>query len=118
MKLALFIVVLMLGSFISNAQDAFAVPPSASSTTVNPQIPSPLLVLMVAGETIELDPDVNEVPDVESLDPNWMNSIEFLDAADATLQYGNKGRNGVIIIQFKENYILPPSLKSKVGNGK
>jgi len=47
-----------------------------------------------------------------------MNSIEFLDAADATLQYGNKGRNGVIIIQFKENYILPPSLKSKVGNGK
>jgi len=118
MKLALFIVVLVLGSQICNAQDSFAVPPPAQSSNSEPQIPAPLLVLRLDGETIELDPDVNEVPDIESLDPNWMSSIEFLDATDANLRYGHKGRNGVIIIQFKENYVLPPSLKLKVTDGK
>jgi len=117
MKLAFFIV-LVLGSSICHAQDAFSVPPSAPSSDIASPIPAPLLVLRVAGETIELDPDTNEVPDVESLDPNWMSSIEFLDAEDAALQYGHKGRNGVIIIHFRENYILPPSLKLKVQDGK
>jgi len=117
MKLAL-IIVLISGSSFCYAQDAFSVPPSAPSSDISPPIPAPLLVLRIDGETIELDPDTNEVPDVESLDSNSMTSIEFVDAVDATLQYGHKGRNGVIIIQFKDNYVLPASLRLKARDGR
>jgi hypothetical protein len=117
MKLALFIV-LVVGSSICYAQNANSDPQSALLSETPPPIPAPLLVLRIAGETIELDPDSNDVPDVESLDSNWMSSIEFVDAVDASLQYGHKGRNGVIIIQFKDNYIPPASLKFKVRDGR
>jgi hypothetical protein len=113
MRLALIVFTLLLsGSYISFAQQ------DATPLLAPPEPPAPLLILHVDGETIELDPDKREVPDLESLDPKAMTSIQVLSGSDATLHYGNKGRNGVIIIEFKPYYILPPQLRGKEGDGK
>ncbi len=83
-----------------------------------PKVPSPLLILHVDGKVIEVDPDKTDVPEFESLvDARWVSSVEMVTGSEATMMYGDKGRNGVLIINFKENYILPLALQPKEKEG-
>lgn len=43
-----------------------------------------------------------EVKDIKEIDPNTIESIEVLKNEAAVQQYGEKGRNGVIIVKLKE----------------
>ncbi|HTE30218.1 MAG TPA: hypothetical protein VK666_07580 [Chryseolinea sp.] len=114
MKSALILVALLASGYLCNAQLDVSTQQQAQFQLREP--PAPLFILHVDGETIEVDPAVN--PDMESFDPQWIRSIEIITGTDATLNYGEKGRNGVIIIDFKENYILPIHPKIKDGDGR
>ncbi|MGC3943972.1 MAG: hypothetical protein QM762_05460 [Chryseolinea sp.] len=80
--------------------------------------PEFLLVLRTDDKTVIVDPETNDMPAVESaVDTRWVQSIEMLTGEDALSRYGLKGRNGVIIIQFKPNYVLPLGLPEAVKDG-
>jgi hypothetical protein len=113
MKSALILVALLASGYLCTAQNVSSTP-GAQFQLREP--PAPLFILHVDGETIELDPAIN--PDIESFDPQWIRSIEIITGTDATLIYGEKGRNGVMIIDFKKNYILPKNRKTKDGDGR
>ena len=82
-----------------------------------PEPPPPLFILNVDGKTVEIDPDVNKTPVDDLLDSDAINSIEFMTGDEGLMRYGHKGRNGVIIVNFKEYSVLPPGLLVKDGDG-
>jgi hypothetical protein len=67
---------------------------------------SPLYILKAGDKMVELDPKKNEVIDLETIDNNWVTSIDILNAESALEVFGEKGSNGVVIVNFKKNYIL------------
>lgn len=80
--------------------------------------PEFLLVLKVDNKTLIVDPETHDMPAFESaVDARYVQSIEMLTGEDALNRFGLKGRNGVIIIQFKPNYILPLGLEEAAREG-
>jgi hypothetical protein len=67
---------------------------------------SPLYILKAGDKMVELDAQKNEFIDLESIDNNWVTSIDILNAESAIEVFGEKGSNGVVIVNFKKNYIL------------
>jgi hypothetical protein len=83
-----------------------------------PAPPEFLLVLQADDKTVILDPETHDVPSLEStVDSRWVQSIEMITGEEALSRYGLKGRNGVIIIQFKPNYVFPLGLPEAVKDG-
>jgi len=83
-----------------------------------PAPPEFLLVLQADDKTVILDPETHDMPAVESaVDSQWVQSIEMITGEEALSRYGLKGRNGVIIIQFKPNYVFPLGLPEAVKDG-
>ena len=94
------------------ASDALIVPPPPSAP------PEFLLVLRTDDKTVIIDPETHDMPSVESsVDTQWVQSIEMITGEEALSRYGLKGRNGVIIIQFKPNYVFPLGLPEAVKDG-
>lgn len=92
----------------------------ASDNIIGPPPPPPefLLVLKSDDKTVILDPETHDMPSIESaVDTRWVQSIEMITGEDAFSRYGIKGRNGVIIIQFKPNYVFPLGLSEAVKDG-
>jgi hypothetical protein len=86
--------------------------------TPPPAPPEFLLVLKADDKTLILDPETHDMPSMESaVDTRWVQSIEMITGDEALSRYGNKGKNGVIIIQFKPNYVFPLSLPEAVKDG-
>src|SRR4051812_43068673 len=56
-----------------------------------------------------------EETQMESLDPGWIESITLYKGADAKLKYGNKAKDGVIIIDLTKDGFkkLPKSVRDK-----
>jgi hypothetical protein len=99
------------------AQDNISAAEQAA-VRVTSQPPNPLLVLHADNKTIVLDPEVHDMPAFESrVDARWVQSIEMLSGDEAYSRYGNRGRNGVIIIEFKPNYIFPLDFPEPVKDG-
>lgn len=94
----------------SAVNDIPSTPPSAP--------PEFLLVLRADNKTVIVDPETHDMPSVESsVDTQWVQSVEMITGEEALSRYGLKGRNGVIIIQFKPNYVLPLGLPEAVKDG-
>jgi|GEM_PF-1808786 len=95
----------------NNAVTEIAVAPSSAP-------PEFLLVLRSDDKTVIVDPELHDMPSVESaVDTRWVQSVEMITGEEALSRYGLKGRNGVIIIQFKPNYIFPLGLPEAVQDG-
>jgi hypothetical protein len=95
----------------NNAATELQVPPPSAP-------PEFLLVLRTADKTVIVDPETNDMPSVESaVDASWVQSVEMITGDEALSRYGLKGRNGVIIIQFKPNYVFPLGLPEAVNDG-
>ncbi|MEO8475312.1 MAG: hypothetical protein ABI477_24125 [Chryseolinea sp.] len=83
-----------------------------------PEPPTPLFIINIDGKTLEIDPDVNKIPVDDLLDQNAINSIQIISGDEGEMRYGHKGRNGVIIVNYKEFSILPAAfLQIKDGDG-
>ena len=61
-------------------------------------IPEPLYVLSEGGMTRELS-----IADIEKLNITQIASIEVITDEELIREYGEKGKNGVLIISLKEN---------------
>lgn len=112
---SLFASALFLCSFICLAQDPQAEAAIVPVTTSEP--PEMLLILQVDGKEIECDARQKQELEIESLNPEWITSVQVLSGSEATLYYGPKGRDGVIIIQLKQSDLLPPQVQRIVDDG-
>jgi hypothetical protein len=56
--------------------------------------------------------DGKEVDEINSINPNEIASISVLKNESATKKYGDKGKNGVIIVKLKEGIVFPPDNSS------
>ena len=79
---------------------------AAQDTTQNVPVSQPLYVLKADDKTVEIDPTKNEQFKMETLESGWIKSIEVLSPESALGEYGARGRNGVVVVQFKSYYIL------------
>jgi hypothetical protein len=70
-----------------------------------------LLVLDVGNR--KLVPAKGEEVSVESFNTRWLQSISVLKGKDATDLCGDKGKNGVIVLVFKDYDLVPQALQSK-----
>ncbi|MDV3308257.1 MAG: hypothetical protein LOY03_05495 [Cyclobacteriaceae bacterium] len=75
-----------------------------SQTLVNE--PSPLLVLKIGDEITVLYPDLYETPRLNSIDSEWIKSIELIGPEESVRLYGKDGRDGAIVLEFKEGLVL------------
>lgn len=74
---------------------------------------SPFFVLKVDDKSLEIDARNNEELDLETIDPNCIESISLLKGNEAKEKYGDKGQNGVVIITFKDLNLLSKELQRK-----
>jgi hypothetical protein len=68
--------------------------------------PSPLLVLKLGEEVTVLYPDLYEAPRLNSINSEWIKSIELIGPEESMRLYGNDGRDGAIVLEFKEGQLL------------
>lgn len=66
----------------------------------------PLFVLKLDGETLEIDPAKEEQITLASIDPKWIKSITIQGPEESLEEYGERGKNGVITIEFLEQYLI------------
>ena len=109
------VAVFVVCSYAGLAQNTSPDPGILPLTTSEP--PEMLLIVHVDGKEIEFDAEQKEKLEMESLNPEWISSIQILSGNEATLHYGPKGRDGVIIIELKDYYLLPPQLQKIVEDG-
>lgn len=107
---------LLLAAGGAYAQDAhsedFLITPAPSEP------PEFLLVLETAQRTFIIDPEVQDMVAFESaVDVSSVEAIEMISGEEGITRFGLKGRNGVIIIQFKPDYTLPSALTDAVTDG-
>src|SRR5688500_10251727 len=76
---------------------------------------NPLVILKSDQRTMEVDPKDNEVFDMKSIDPKWVKSVTVLKAEIARNTYGDRGSNGVLIVQLVDNYIFTKAIYKKIG---
>lgn len=109
--------ILFTGCHLCFAQDdnagAEVKPIKFRATSINSTSPQPLFVLKASEKTLEFDPAKNEKPDLESIDSKWIETITVLKGDDAKNKYGDRGLNGVIVIVFKDLYLLSKELQTK-----
>lgn len=109
--------ILACAAHLASAQDG-----GSSDFLITPPPSSPpefLLVLRTDNKTVIVDPETHDMVAYESaVDAAWVQSIEMISGDEGESRYGAKGKNGVIIIQFKPNYVLPLTLPEAVRSGK
>jgi hypothetical protein len=76
----------------------------------------PHFVFKANDQTLEIPSTNEERVDLSILDPNSIASIHVLKNQEAIEQYGTNGKNGVIIISFKEFVKMPQSIQDKFKN--
>lgn len=65
-----------------------------------------LFVLRSDYKTVELDPKKNEFFDVQAIDARQIKYVAVLKKREAMKLYGEKGSDGVVIVQFADDYIF------------
>lgn len=119
MKAKQFIFLVMFGLLYSSgfAQDTLRYKPTESAH-VKIGLPSPYYVLQVGEKSVGIDPKEDDKFDLKSINPEGIKEIHVLKGADAINKYGDNGTNGVVIISFKESYILPRDLQERFNDSK
>ena len=111
----------LVGILACASQLAFGQANSSDDYLITPPPSKPLeflLVLRTDDKMVILDPETHDMESFESsVDTRWVQSIEMLTGEDGYSKYGPKGKNGVIVIQFKPNYVLPLGLPEAVKDG-
>ena len=74
---------------------------------------APYFVLKVGEKSVGIDTKEEISFDLKSINSEGIQEICVLKDKTAISQYGDKGTNGVVIITFKESYVLPETLKAK-----
>lgn len=64
--------------------------------------PKPLLVLKFDDVVTVLYPDLYEEPKLSSINSDWLKSIELIGPDESVRLYGEEGRDGAIVLEFKE----------------
>jgi hypothetical protein len=75
---------------------------------------SVLYIFKNTEKTVALDPRKNEKLDLESLDSRWVKTIQTIKAPEAKKIYGEKGAQGVVIIELKDEYTLSKEALAKL----
>lgn len=80
--------------------------------------PAPLVVLKSDERTLELDPMKNEEFNFDAIETKWIKSITVLKGENARREYGERGADGVLIVQLADNYIFskPTLIKFQIKN--
>lgn len=78
---------------------------SDNSQTLSAE-PQPLLVLKMGDEVTVLYPELYEAPGLNSIDSKWIKSIELIGPEESVRLYGKEGRDGAIVLEFKEDLLL------------
>ncbi|RAU82241.1 hypothetical protein [Pontibacter arcticus] len=60
---------------------------------------SPLLIIQDGKDAYRLDKSVM----LDEIDPNWIDSMDVLKGEEAMEKFGLEGKDGVIVITFKED---------------
>lgn len=114
---------ILLSLLMSIGQFGFAQTDKGTRTTETTQFkptPSlgPLVILKSDDRSLELDPKNNEAFDFDAIDQKWIKSITVLKDEKARDAYGDRGENGVMIIQLVDNFIFskPALIKFRTGN--
>lgn len=76
---------------------------------------TPLVILKSDKRTMELDPRNDEIFDMKSIAAKWVKSITVLKDQNAKDIYGERGANGVLIVQLVDNYVFSKALNKKIG---
>lgn len=74
----------------------------------------PLYVVKVDNKSLEFDARKKQNLDLNSIDPNSINSVSVLKGEDAIEKYGEKGTNGVVIITIKNFDLLSKELQTMI----
>lgn len=65
-----------------------------------------LYILKSDLRSVELDPKKNEILDVRSIDQKHVKFVTVLSSKEGKKIYGEKGANGVVIVQLADYYNL------------
>lgn len=68
--------------------------------------PKPLLILKIDDVVTILYPDLYEAPRLNSINSEWIKSIELIGPEESVRLYGEEGRDGAIVLEFKEGLLL------------
>ena len=76
---------------------------------------SALVILKSDDRTLELDPAKDEVFDFDAIEQKSIKSITVLTDDKARKAYGDRGKNGVLIIELMDNYLFSkPALIKRI----
>jgi len=73
--------------------------------TIPPE-PQPLLILKVDDEVTILYPDQYETPELNSINSDWIKSIELIVPDESRKLYGDTAKDGAIVLEFKEGIVF------------
>src|SRR5690606_16553872 len=81
-----------------------------------PPTPQPLVVLKSDKRSLTLDPQKNEVFDINAIDTQSIKSITVLKGEDAREAYGPSAADGVLIVRLVDNYVFskPALIKPQI----
>jgi hypothetical protein len=117
MKHLILVIFLAIGQHFCLAQSD-SVNNQLNSTKFTLADTSPYYVLKVDDKSVAIDKHVDTQFDLDSIDPNWIKEIQVLKGFEAKSDYGERGKNGVVIIYFKDFNTLPPELQARFNGTK
>lgn len=85
----------------------------STNVQIKSKLDKPYYVLKVNEKSLEFDARKNENLDLESIDPNAIESVSVLKGDEAKNKYGDKGQSGVVIITIKNFDLLSKDLQAK-----
>lgn len=103
---ALLLTNLCFGQERADSHQSIVIRPTSSAS-------SALFVLKAGTKSYQSKANKEDEISLESLDARWVESISVLKGNDALALYGEKGRDGVVIIRLKDHTAIPQALRNK-----
>jgi len=114
-KLLITCIILAGAAQFSFAQSNIASARSENTLVKKAPMYTALYVLKSDLRSIELDPKKNEIFDVKSIDQKHVKFVTILSGKEGKKLYGEKGSNGVVIVQLADFYDLSKEAFTKLG---
>ena len=107
----LFLAAILFAGLHSYAQE------SSTKIKVTSDGPDPLFVVKYKNKSAIIERDGDQP--LKDIDPNWIKQIDILKDQKAEEQFGDKGVNGVVIIELKKSAYktLPKDMKELLKKG-
>jgi len=114
MKLLFVGILLSAGAHCSLAQSNIASAARENTMVKTAPMYTALYILKSDLRSIELDPKKNEFFDVKSIDQKHVKFVTVLSGKEGKKLYGEKGTNGVVIVQLADFYELSKEALTKL----